>query len=125
MIKFSYKYRGLEYVFTYFAEDEKFASGGDVISFCQSYIKTEDENSNIFYSGVIDLEDTLENINQKFDKGCRYEVRRAERDGVKAEFLQTITKKDLKDFINFYNKFAKQKGLQKANKKMLTLINKE
>ncbi|MBE5755394.1 MAG: aminoacyltransferase [Clostridiales bacterium] len=102
-----------------------FRGGVDVASFCQSYKKPENVNAEIFYSGIIDLENTLEDINQGFDKGCRYDVRRAERDGVKAEFLMDLSVKELNDFIKFYNEFAKQKGLQKANKKMLSLCNKE
>ena len=98
---------------------------GDVVSFTQAYNKSKNENFHVFYSGVIDLQDTLENINQRFDKRCRYDIRRTDRDGIKVEFLQCLSNKELDNFIRFYNEFAKQKGLQKANKKMLSLCNKE
>jgi lipid II:glycine glycyltransferase (peptidoglycan interpeptide bridge formation enzyme) len=59
------------------------------------------------YTIHINLKDDLEVIKGKFDKGTAYEVRRAEKDGITMEIVHDKT-----EFVDFYNSFAKAKGLE-------------
>lgn len=89
--------------------------------FYQSYVKPDGVDAKIWHSATIDLNQTEEEIFQNFDKNCRYDVKRAERDGIITVHKEDdeITNNDLKTFYRFYNTFAKQKHLKKVNKVMI------
>jgi len=59
-----------------------------------------------FYTLLINLHSDIDKILEDFSKETRYEIRRAERDGIKV-------KKNISEieFINFYNKFAENKNI--------------
>lgn len=59
-----------------------------------------------FYTSHINLIEDLEIIKEKFDKGTAYEIRRALKDGVVTEIFN-----DKDKFIEFFNDFAKAKGI--------------
>ncbi len=60
-----------------------------------------------FYTSHINLKEDIEQIKGKFDKGTAYEIRRAIKDGVVTEIFEDKSK-----FINFFNDFAKAKGIK-------------
>jgi hypothetical protein len=59
-----------------------------------------------FFTKTIDLSSTFDEIESHFDPKTKYEVRRAIKDGI-----STHTDGKTDDFIQFYNAFAKTKGL--------------
>ena len=66
----------------------------------KGYIKT------LFYTKVIDLTKTVEEISADIDKNTIYEVRRATKDGSQFSICNSAEK-----FIAFYNAFARDKKL--------------
>jgi lipid II:glycine glycyltransferase (peptidoglycan interpeptide bridge formation enzyme) len=63
-----------------------------------------------FYTKIISLEKSEEEILSGFAKNTKYEVNRAKREGV--EFA---VEGNLNDFVNFYNDFAQSKNLKLLN----------
>jgi len=59
-----------------------------------------------FGTKIIELSQSVEALREACDKGSLYEIRRAEKDG--AGFSELF---DRTEFLNFYNDFAKLKGL--------------
>lgn len=64
-----------------------------------------------FHTIHIDLGKSEEELLSEMDKGTSYEIRRAEREGIICD-----TKGDIDLFINFFNEFAKEKGIEGTSK---------
>ena len=79
---------------------------------CITYIELGGKWGEFTHSIENDLKKTEEEILQEYKKTCRYEVRRAKtKDGLSCELLRTISNDDLREYFDFYNQFAKIKGL--------------
>jgi len=63
---------------------------------------------------ITDLTLSEEEIVAKCQKDCRYQIRRAAREGITAEFKtgQEITERDITDFCDFFMEFWKSKGIE-------------
>jgi len=66
--------------------------------------------SNDFYTKIVLLEESEDDIFAKFAKNTKYEINRAKREGAKFEI-----EKDLDNFVNFYNDFAESKSMKLLN----------
>lgn len=66
-----------------------------------------------------DLTETEEKIIEKFTKNCRYEIRRAPKEGVKCSFFFGKEIKDdmIESFVDFYEAFWKSKGREFLDRK--------
>lgn len=63
-----------------------------------------------FFTIHNDLEQDKETMLSKMDKGTSYEIRRAEREGVRIEEEGSID-----EFITFFNRFASNKGIEETS----------
>ena len=81
-------------------------------SYMQSPVKQDIKGMDCksFFTLHIDLSQSLDDIKASFDKGTSYEIRRAEKDGIKCS-----SDYSLDYFIEFFNEFAKAKGIQETS----------
>jgi len=63
-----------------------------------------------FFTKIIDLAKDEKQLLEGFDKNTSYEIRRAEK-----EHINTTVEQNVENFKNFYNQFAKTKGLPQLN----------
>ena len=68
-----------------------------------------------FFSLKIDLLQDEDLIYNGMSKKFRYELRRAEKDGVDYEMMRCNKDQDLMPFYSFYNDFAVNQGIEKTN----------
>jgi lipid II:glycine glycyltransferase (peptidoglycan interpeptide bridge formation enzyme) len=99
----------------YFATD---TSVGAVWEDLQIYLqsKSAPQDAKPFMTSVIDLGKSESDLRINLSKTTLYEINRAQkRDGLKIDFLESPTDLEIKEFIGFFNVFAKFKGLAQAN----------
>jgi hypothetical protein len=75
-----------------------------------------------FQTPIIDLRQEAGVIFSRISSGGRYKIRRAEREGISAEFDQTPTSANIHEFSNFFDEFAKHKSLPPCNTKKLRAL---
>jgi len=80
----------------------KFVAYRQVSRKVRSFCFTEEP----FYTIIIDLTSDLEKIFEGFTKETQYEIRRAERDGIKVRICNEDGK-----FVEFFNSFARERNL--------------
>ena len=103
----------------WFDEEPPAAPGVDVLTFRGRPAPAGIEEWSPFSSLAHDLTLDEETLFSCFDATARYEVRRADgRDGLEAELL-TGPRAHLDAFCDFYDEFAKQKGLEPAYRRGL------
>lgn len=94
--------------------------GVDVIRHLQSPTEIEGASCTAFQTIVIDLNRPEADLFQSFKKGTRYEIRRAaEKDGIQERFWGETGGAALDRFVEFYDRFALDKRLPKANRPKL------
>ncbi len=71
-----------------------------------------------FYTIIISLKPDLEKILENFSKETQYEIRRAERDGIKARICNEEEK-----FIEFFNSFANERNLSQTTHNKIDSLN--
>ena len=77
-----------------------------------AYIELEGKWKGKAYSSVIDLSQNETEIMSLFSKTRRYEIRRAiERDALHTDFYQPANAAECKEFVDYYNSFARSKGM--------------
>ena len=82
--------------------------------------------ANGFYqskTAVINLLAPLDKIFSSFSSNTRYKIRRAERDGTTPETNSNPSRQDISRFSQFFDSFARQKGLGYSNRNKLTALN--
>jgi lipid II:glycine glycyltransferase (peptidoglycan interpeptide bridge formation enzyme) len=72
-------------------------------------------DSKPFYSLKVDLLQDEEAIYNSMSKSFRYELRRAEKDGIDIEIKRCNKDQDLMPLYSFYNNFAAYRGIEKTN----------
>jgi hypothetical protein len=86
----------------------------------QSPAEIEGASCTAFHTIVIDLGRPEADVFQGFKKGTRYEIRRAaEKDGIQERFWSGAGELALDRFVEFYDRFALDKRLPKANRPKL------
>lgn len=60
----------------------------------------------------IDLYKTEEELRKDMNKSTRYQINKASRDNLRIEHLTAPTTKETLEFIEFFNSFAKEKGIE-------------
>jgi lipid II:glycine glycyltransferase (peptidoglycan interpeptide bridge formation enzyme) len=99
----------------YFAPDTSVAAiREDLQIYLQS--KSEPQDAKLFMTSVIYLDKSESDLNKNLSKTTLYEINRAQKkDGLRIDFLESPTDLEIKEFIGFFNVFAKFKGLAQAN----------
>jgi hypothetical protein len=75
-----------------------------------------------FQTPIIDLRQQAAVLFSRISSGTRYKIRRAEREGIGAEFNQAPVKDAIHEFVTFFDEFAKHKGLPRCNKRKLLAL---
>lgn len=110
MINVKRKIKGLSYSQKWFYDNISFIDSLKIVSYLQTnysrrklfFIRTK------FYTIRIDLTKSINELYDGFSKETKYEIRRAERDGI-----NVIYNYNERSFLKIYNAFAEKKGLNK------------
>lgn len=96
--------------------DEKYAQKG--IFRYRSALKAMGKKNTEFHTLVSDLEAGEEEIINRFTKNCRYEIRRAPKEGVVCECRigREITEAEILEFAAFFEEFWHSKGVNDCDK---------
>jgi lipid II:glycine glycyltransferase (peptidoglycan interpeptide bridge formation enzyme) len=99
----------------YFAPDTSVAAvGEDLQIYLQS--KSGPQDAKPFMTSVIYLDKSESDLRINLSKTTLYEINRAQKkDGLRIDFLESPTDLEIREFIGFFNVFAKFKGLAQAN----------
>lgn len=98
------KVHGLDMYTVWYAE--KLYKKPGIIQYREAKIKIGNKASE-FITILSDLMETEEEIVSKFSKNCKYEVNRAQREGVEVicKLSHEITEVDIEEFCNFFEEF--------------------
>lgn len=109
------KKHGVTYAKVWYAEELCKKSG--IIQY-RSAKKPFGKNNKEFQTLVSSLELSEEEIVGKYTKNCRYEVRRAPREGILCECKvgAELTGQDISNFAEFFEEFWKSKGIPSESK---------
>lgn len=129
MIRIAYRKNGVNREEVWFC-NEQFdftSSKADIITMVQSSKQDGLISTMDFHTLITDLSEDKDSIFNNIDKQCRYEIRRAEKEGTNVEYYgikDTINNSVIEDFMKKYTIFAKQKSLPTINKNNLLSFNK-
>jgi len=112
-----------EYYF-YNQELDNIQSTGLINIFIQSKSQKSGFRKRIVETLLIDLKRDEEEIFGKIKKKYRYDIRQSNKDGIELIWNDSPSSKDIDEFCNFYNVFAKGLGIGKANKTKLIAFSK-
>lgn len=90
-----------------------------------AYYEYMGEKPNLPYTDfetlITDLSESEEEIKQHFSKSCKYKVKRAAREDVSCQILDSeqITDKEIADFCEFFSAFWESKGSSLSDKEKL------
>lgn len=75
-----------------------------------------------FYTSIVDLLQSADALHIGISKNFRYEIRRAEKDALRFEFIDAPTPTQIESFASYFNAFALAKSIAGANRvKLLQL----
>ncbi len=104
----------------WFDENSEELSNVDVVHYRQSLHPIKGGQSDEFYTRLIDLTKSHDELWETISSNDRYKIRRAEqKDEVIYEYWEQIDSDTLNNFSDFYDLFASQKGLTKINRVQL------
>jgi hypothetical protein len=109
---FGYKRKGIKYKQIWFNTAfsiEPHETDADILEFRESY--HELKGLYPFNDGTIDLHKPLTEIFEKFDKGFKYEVRRAEKENLTCAVLVNIDPGLLRSIFDQFNIFCESKNI--------------
>ena len=112
MLIFNWKKQGISKNLIYYHNGEKIEHA-DVDTYLEALSKPN-KKCEIKRTLFTDLTLNEEELLNKIDKGCKYEIRRADnKDELTIKFYakESLTKDIAKQFVEFYNNFTKNKGL--------------
>lgn len=115
MLILSKKNKGINIIDCWYAEQALKQNG--VIRYTEA-LKPLGEHPTEFVTLVSDLTEDEEAILSHFSKNCRYEVRRAPREGVECSFRigKQISAEEILAFTDFFEEFWKSKGMNYGEK---------
>ena len=113
------KKHGIHFYTVWFAKEPLKKSG--IIAYHEYMGNKINDNADAFDTLITNLEDTEEEIKQRFSKSCKYKVNRAVRENVEWEIFQDerITEEVLDDFCDFFQAFWESKGASLPDKEKL------
>ncbi|MBD2678364.1 MULTISPECIES: hypothetical protein [Nostoc] len=104
----------------WFDENPEELSNVDVVHYRQLLHPIKGGQSDEFYTRLIDLTKSHDELWECISSNDRYKIRRAEqKDHIIYEYWEKIDSDTLNDFSDFYDSFASQKGLTKINRAQL------
>ena len=112
------KKKSITIIENWFAKEKLVASG--MIHYRQAYVPLGSQPVP-FHTLISDLTVDEEEIASKYSKNCRYEIRRAPREGVSCQYKvgHAITQEDILEFCDFFEEFWNSKGVQYTEKAKL------
>jgi hypothetical protein len=111
--------RGAVYGEVWYDEEPSGAPRVDIVLYRQRQAPIADAQTTLFLSLVTDLTVEEGAITDKFNKDCRYEIRRAEtKDGLRMEFIADPESR-LDEFGAFYDAFARERSLGPSDRQWL------
>ncbi|MDF2685617.1 MAG: hypothetical protein K0S55_798 [Clostridia bacterium] len=121
MISAVVKKRGIKTITTWFYDGTELNEPHDIVMHVEAIKKPENVINKEFKTIVIDLSKNEDDLYNNLDKQCKQEIRRALRDGIKYECLDSIDLKDekLNKYIEFYNNFARKKNISDCEGELL------
>lgn len=69
-----------------------------------------------FYTSIVDLQQTPEALHNGISKNFRYDIRRAEKDALRFDFIGAPTSAQINSFTAYFDTFALAKGIAGANR---------
>lgn len=93
------------------------ASVFDIIEFRESKFNFQNSLSP-FVNGIINLNREIDEIFLSFDKGFKYEIRRAEKEGITCHTID-LNSENANQYFDYYYKFSESRKLQTINKESL------
>ena len=108
---------GINFYTVWFAKEPLKKRG--IIQYRQAEFKPD--NAEEFVTQITDLTKMEDEIIAGFAKNCRYEVSRAQREGVEVLFFESdsLSKEEIEAFIKFFSDFWNSKGVNDFNKESL------
>ncbi|MFN6563558.1 MAG: hypothetical protein RMY28_027685 [Nostoc sp. ChiSLP01] len=104
----------------WFDENLEELSNVDVVHYKQLLHPIKGGQSDEFYTRLIDLTKSHDELWESISSNDRYKIRRAEqKDQIIYEYWEKINSDTLNEFSDFYDSFASQKGLTKINRVQL------
>jgi hypothetical protein len=97
-----------------FFDEEPASPRVDIIEHFQRSRPIPGARSKDFYTIHLDLTRDPNSLLSEFSETCRYQIRRAERDELKQEAWMSARGDVVEDFIVFFDRFARGKGLPPA-----------
>lgn len=123
MISITRKKFGVPINDVFFAGDPHDCAGQGAIQF---FVQSRSHHPNFtpFKTQAIDLTAPTEDLSQSVSKSTRYKINRAEREGLTPRLTTTPSVSEASLYADFYDTFARQKGLPPCNRaKLLSLAN--
>lgn len=113
MLDINQKRKGMPMHYIWYAKEKQNVKG--FVTYKQS-LKPIGEKIEKFPTLISDLTLSQEELWAKLEKGCAYKVKRAQREGVEVEILESsqIDEKEIRDFCEFFDQFWKSKGIKQA-----------
>ncbi len=110
MLIISRKHNGIDIIDCWYAQQALKQNG--IIRYMEA-LKPLGRNVTEFQTLLSDLTQEEEAILSRFSKNCRYEVRRAPREGVACVYMlgKEITQEDIRAFTDFFEEFWRSKGI--------------
>lgn len=110
MLFFTKKVHGIPFSTVWYATEKVNIKG--VIQYREAFFKPK-SNCVAFDTLISDLQEEEDEIIARYSKNCRYEIRRAEKEGVSAtvDASKDIAEKDIDEFCDFFVEFWATKGV--------------
>ncbi len=114
MIEIKESRKGMPMHYLWYAKEKKRCTG--FVTYKQSLFPIG-KNVEKFPTLITDLTLNEEEIWKQLAKNCAYEIKRAKREEVSVEMLDSsqITEEEIKEFCEFFDQFWKSKGMTQAN----------
>jgi lipid II:glycine glycyltransferase (peptidoglycan interpeptide bridge formation enzyme) len=112
---------GIKLITTWFYDGTELKVPCDVAVHIEAINKPETAENNEFTTLVVDLTKNEEELFGSLDKQCRQLIRRARREGIKFEYLNSseLSNEKLNKYIDYYNKFAQYKNINACQDSLL------
>lgn len=107
--------KGVKVAEVWFERPEALSVEADILYYFQA--PAVDAGKENFETLIMDITKPVEELQSALDKDTAYEVRRAEgKDGLGYEFFRTVPQETLEEFLDFFARFAKTKGISPIGK---------
>ena len=114
MVEIKESRKGMPMYYLWYAKEPKKCNG--FVTYKQSLIPIG-KNVEKFPTLLTDLTQEEEEIWKQFAKNCAYEIKRAKREEVSVEILESsrISEQEIREFCEFFDQFWESKGIRQAD----------